>query len=190
MITCSRVTAFLVIAVLVLLAAGCTGGKTISPPQEPLDPRVETLYGKAYVLWGREDRCSDPERAIALLNSALDIAPEHAPSLVRRGLAYAQLGYFEDAFNDITRAITLSPTAENYAWRAAVLLREGNEKAAQSDLDFAFRLDNNCRQAWNTQGLLHLAQGDDEKACKAFRNASNAGDATWLIRARKENICR
>ena len=179
----------LTLLTLPLMVSGCAGTPAPAAPQAEQSP-AEKLYVKAYVLWGHGDTCSDPERAIALLNSALDIDANYAPALLRRGLAFAQLGHYDDAFNDVTRAIHLDPSADNYAWRAYVLLCEGNEAGAQADLDFAFNLNDESGRAWNVLGLLRMTQGKNEEACEAFRTAAKEGDATWLLRTRKEQICR
>ena len=106
------------------LLAGC-GLLTPEPePARPANPtgasgrhdaEAEQLFGKARVLWGRDGICSNPEQAVAYLDSALEIEPTYAEALARRGQALSDLGYHDDAFDDLTRAIRLDPTAEAYA---------------------------------------------------------------------------
>ena len=165
-----------------------------TPPTQPLpDPvtsNTEQLVAKARILWGHGDTCQNPEQAIAYLNSALDLTPNHANALLLRGRAYNQLNLAEKAFEDLTASIRITPTTEAYVWRAFVLLREGNLRGAKSDLDSAFNLGGDLRNAYNVRGLLHLEEGDEKAACDDFEDGADAGAPFWLDRARNAGMCR
>ena len=75
------------------------------------DPQAEQLFAKAHVLW-KGETCTDPEKALEYLDEALKIEPDYPQALIRRGLALSQLGYADDAFDDLTKAIRLEPSAE------------------------------------------------------------------------------
>ena len=77
------------------------------------DPQAEQLFAKAHVLW-KGETCTDPEKALEYLDEALKIEPDYPQALIRRGLALSQLGYADDAFDDLTKAIRLEPSAEAY----------------------------------------------------------------------------
>ena len=68
------------------------------------DPQAEQLFAKAHVLW-KGETCTDPEKALEYLDEALKIEPDYPQALIRRGLALSQLGYADDAFDDLTKAI-------------------------------------------------------------------------------------
>lgn len=180
-----------VAVVLGCLLASCAPA---TPPAQPLpDPatsNAEQLVAKAHILWGHNDTCSDPEQAIAYLNSALDLKPDNAYALLLRGRAYNQLNLAEQAFEDLTASLRLKPTTEAYAWRAFVLLREGNLRGARSDLESAFSLDGDRRHAYNIRGLLHLEEGDDKAACDDFEEGADAGAPGWFDKARQAGLCR
>lgn len=167
------------------------GGKNV-------DPKAEQLHAKARVLWGAEDQCADPEQAIAYLNSALEIEPDYPDALLRRGLAFAQLGHFEDGFEDLTRAIRNAPTAELYAWRAQVLLSMGILKGAMQDADEALKIgppsaqarDNASPRAYNVRGAVLLEEGKNEAACAEFKKAASAGVDVYLKKAKDSGLCR
>ncbi len=174
--------------------AGCS--LFSSSPQAPAllsEPQSNTssdnLYAKALVLWGHEDRCSNPEQAIALLNSVIEKNPHHAEAFLLRGRAYNQLNLAESAFNDLTSSIRICPSANAYAWRGFVLLREGNTRGAWRDIEMALDLDENSRHALNFRGLLRLNEGDMQGACEDFEQGAKEGEDSWYQKARDEGMC-
>ena len=165
-----------------------------TPPAQPLpDPvtsNAEQLVAKARILWGHNETCANPEQAIAYLNSALELMPTDAYALLLRGRAYNQLNLAEKAFEDLTSSIRLQPTTDAYAWRAFVLLREGNLRGAQTDLESAFSLGGDRRHAYNIRGLLYLEKGDEKAACDDFEDGADAGSSVWFDKARQAGLCR
>ena len=96
------------------------------------DPQAEQLFAKAHVLW-KGETCTDPEKALEYLDEALKIEPDYPQALIRRGLALSQLGYADDAFDDLTKAIRIEPSAEAYLSRGICLLQQGNTAGARKD---------------------------------------------------------
>lgn len=155
-----------------------------------IKPQAEQLHARARVLWGKSDSCEDPEKAIAYLNSALEIEPEYPDALFRRGLAYWQLGHPEEAFNDLTHAIQLTPAAELYAWRAQLLLTEGNLAGAQQDAKRALQLNDETPRAHGVLGAIHLENNAEGEACKEFSKAAKLGVELYLDKAKKNGMCK
>lgn len=189
-------------SVLALCSALLTGCGLLTPEPEPVRPEnptgatgrhdaeAELLFGKARVLWGRDEVCSNPEQAVAYLDSALEIEPTYAEALVRRGQALSDLGYHDDAFDDITRAIRLDPTGEAYAARGLVLFRAGNLAGARKDAEEAVRRNARLAAAWNLHGAIAYENGEVEAACADFARACEAGECAGLEAARREALCR
>ncbi|HIU17624.1 MAG TPA: hypothetical protein IAB01_04115 [Candidatus Avidesulfovibrio excrementigallinarum] len=181
-------------ALAVCLGIMLTSCAPATPPAQPLpDPvtsNAEQLVAKARILWGHNETCSNPEQAIAYLNSALELTPANAYALLLRGRAYNQLNLAEKAFEDLTSSIRLAPTTEAYTWRAFVLLREGNLRGARVDLESAFSLGGDLRHAYNIRGLLHLEEGDESAACDDFEDGADAGSPVWFDKARQAGLCR
>lgn len=188
---------------LALCAALLTGCGVLTPDPDPVRPanptgasgrhnaEAERLFGKARVLWGRDDNaCSNPEQAVLYLDQALQLEPTYAEALVRRGRALSELGYQDDAFDDLTRAIRLEPTAEAYAARGLVLFRTGNRAGALQDAEEALRLNRRMAAAWNVRGAIAYENDDMKAACADFAKACSAGDCTALEAARREALCR
>jgi tetratricopeptide (TPR) repeat protein len=161
-----------------------------------LKPEAEKAFAGALALWGHNERsplraevCADPKKARALLGRVIELEPGFAPAYARRGLAESELGLGEEAFDDLTRAVRLAPTADNYSFRALASMKRGQGKAARRDLDYALTLDSGHAQSVNFLGLLELGLGDGGKACSAFEKGCAAGDCSFIEAARGGKIC-
>ena len=188
-----------ILCLLVLLFSGCAliePEKEAPKPANPtgvtgkVNPQAEQLFAKAHVLWRNSEVCSEPEKAIGYLDEALKLEPNYAQALVRRGLALSQLGYADDAFDDLTRAIRLEPSAEAYMYRGLCLFRQGNTIAARKDLDEALRRTPDSSRAWNFHGAVALKEGKEQEACADFEKACSYGDCTGIEAARREKLCK
>ncbi|MBR5734334.1 MAG: tetratricopeptide repeat protein [Desulfovibrionaceae bacterium] len=163
--------------------------QSAEPPS--IKPEAAHFYAQALLLWeGHGETCSNPEKAIALLNSAIEKDASCAPALLLRGRAYNQLNLAESAFNDLTSSIRIAPTSDAYAWRGFVLLREGNLKAAENDINKALGIDPSSRFAHNFLGLLRLEKGDEKAACSELHTGAELGSPAWLQKAQKEGLCK
>lgn len=161
-----------------------------------MNPEAETAFGQARVLWKRTlssvsavERCTDPEKAVALLNRAISLEPAYAEAYIRRGLAKSELGQREEAFTDLTAGIRLRPTAEAYAYRALVSIRARQIRAAQKDLEHSLQKDPRQNLAYNINGVLALMLDNKPEACAQFRQGCSNGDCSFLEAAEKEKIC-
>lgn len=194
-----RMAALCVALTALLALPGCSlfiPEKAPAKPENPTgvsgkyDPQAEQLFAKARILWKEGETCSEPEQAVDYLDEALNLEPDYAQALIRRGLALSQLGYAEDAFDDLTRAIRLEPSAEAYLSRGLCLFRQGNTAGARADLEEALRRDEGSYRAWTILGAVALKEEKDAEACAAFENACSAGDCAGIEAARREQICQ
>lgn len=151
------------------------------------DPQAEQLFAKAHVLW-KGETCTDPEKALEYLDEALKIEPDYPQALIRRGLALSQLGYADDAFDDLTKAIRLEPSAEAYLSRGICLLQQGNTAGARKDLEEALRRDDRSYRVWNILGAVSLKEGKEQEACEAFEKACSSGDCAGIEAAAAKNL--
>lgn len=144
----SRRSFYLVLA-LALLCFGCASAS----PEEKAPPRdlagfapglnkdAQNLYAKARILWNTDEHCSNPELALEYLEVAIALEPEYADAYMRKALAASQLGEWDEAFADSSRAIRLEQKADNYALRSLIFMREGNYLGAAQDLERARSID-------------------------------------------------
>lgn len=159
-------------------------------------PEAEQAFAEARVLWRRQistladaEICSDPEKAVGLLDKVIALEPAYAEAYARRGLALSELGRREEAFDDLTAAVRLDPKPDYYSYRALVSMRGGDERAATRDLDYSLKKRPDQSRAHNFKGVLALGRGDTTAACRAFGKGCSAGDCTFLEAAREEKVC-
>lgn len=139
---------FFCIALFSLLAACASpepetaaASRDLSGMDSRYNQEAQKLYAKARVLWDRHENCSNPDLAIEYLDVAITIEPEFAAAYMRRALAETDLGYWDDAFDDSSKAIRLVPESDNYAYRGLMFMRQGNFLGARKDLEKSLRLD-------------------------------------------------
>ena len=170
--------------------------KNLSGLSGKRNPEAEKAFAEARVLWRRTissvsaaEVCSDPEKAVALLDKAISLEPDYAEALLRRGLAKSELGQREEAFEDATKAIRITPSSEFYAYRGLISIRAGQERAAERDLEYALKQDASQYRAHNFLGVISLTRNDSRKACTHFKDGCSAGDCSFLEAARSEKVC-
>ena len=188
-----RMRSFLLCCFFCVILGGC-GEKTLSPYNPmglsgKISSEAETLYARARVLWDKDDVCSDPSQALELLDRVIQIEPAYAPAYLRRGLAKSDLRNWDGAFDDVTKAIRLDPTAEAYAFRGLVSMRGGNFIGARKDLDRSLDMQKRQYRAWNFRGGLHRMEGNLPAACKDFEEACDYGNCMGLEMAKKAGEC-
>ena len=184
---------------LIILLAGCsvfTPDPEVPKQANPTgvsgkrNPQAEIAFAKANVLWKGSEICSNPQEAVSYLDEALMLEPEYAEALERRGLALASLGYWDEAFDDLTRAIRLKPDASRYASRGLMLLRQGNIKGAEQDLEKAVSLSRSEHRPYTLRGALYWETGNTQAACVDFETACARGNCEPIALARKKNVCK
>lgn len=180
-------------AVICLVVAGC-GGKELEPNNPmglsgKLNPEAEAAFGRARVLWDKRDVCSDPVLAVELLHKAVTLEPQYAEAYARLGLAKSELRDWDGAFDDLSKAIRLHPTAEAYAFRGLVSMRGGNYLGARRDLDRSLELRKRQHRAWNFRGALNRLEGRQKEACEDFAEGCGYGDCSGLNASVERGEC-
>ena len=166
------------------ILAGC--GAKEAPRHNPMGlagkyaPEAEAAFTKAHVLWDKRDVCSDPRHALELLNTAVSLEPSYAEAYLWRGLAKGELRDWDGAFDDLSRAVRLKPTAEAFAFRGLMSMRGGNLMGARKDLDRSLAISKKQHRAWNFRGALNFMEGRIDAACADFAKGCDYGDCTGL----------
>ena len=176
-----------------LSLAGC-GGKEIAP-HNPMglsgkrNPEAEATFARAHVLWDSHDVCSDPALAMQLLDKALALEPQYADALLRRGLVKSDLKDWDGAFDDLSKAIRLSPSAQTYAFRGLVSMRGGNYLGARKDFDRSLEISKRQHRAWNFRAALNRLEDRQAEACADFAEGCDYGDCIGLETSIKMGEC-
>ncbi|WMW66737.1 hypothetical protein [Nitratidesulfovibrio liaohensis] len=175
--------------------SGCASQEPLKPYNPmgvsgKVSPEAEKYFAMAHVLWKGGETCTEPEKAVAYLNKAIDLQPDYWQAFARRGLAYSEMGLWDEAFDDLTRAVRQHPSAENYAWRGLVAFRMGNQLGARKDLTRSLELDSAQHRAWNYRAAVELAEDQIAAACADFAKGCSNGDCTGMESAKREGICK
>ncbi len=102
--------------------------------QYHFNAEAQKLFAKTRVMWDINEKCSDPALAMEYLDAVITMEPQYADAYMRRALAASELGYWDEAFEDSSRAIRLEPKADNYAYRGLIFMRQGNYTGSRKDL--------------------------------------------------------
>jgi serine/threonine protein kinase/Flp pilus assembly protein TadD len=135
-----------------------------------------TGFRDHYLLATTYARASRYAEAVAELNQAIALNPQHYWSWVQRGICYEELGKYTLATGDFGACIGLWP---DFAWgsfnRGYVLARSGHKEEAIADYTAALGRDPRFLLAYVNRGLLHLELKHYEPALADFTKAAGLG---------------
>ncbi len=130
-----------------------------------------------------------PERAVALLDRAIPIAPEDAGLRLDKAAALAELGRYKEAVAELDRAIVLEPSsADAYAFRASALRRLERMDAAAADLERALGLEPHHPETLLERGILRAFRGDRSGARADWEALLAAAPKTAAAAAARANL--
>lgn len=138
-------------------AAGATRFEELAGKTDRPDLRAALLdqAAGAWLLAG------NGERAIRLLQTAVEIAPKDAHLRIDKAAAEAELGHYDRAADELDQAIALDPAIPDaYALRASARRRLNQIDAAAADLEQALSLDPHHAEALLERGILRQLRGD------------------------------
>jgi protein O-mannosyl-transferase len=126
-----------------------------------IEPQAAVLVERSIAHQQRNDL----DRALADINSALALAPNHPDAWYNRGVVHASRGDAAAALADYTRAIELRPTRpEAFVNRAAILGQLGRVEDALADYARAIELDPVRAETWYSRGTLLGKNGRDAES--------------------------
>ena len=154
-------------------------------------PEAKKLIAEAQALWdGPWLECKDAQKALDLLDKAISIDPLDANAWLLRSRALGDLGYLDDAFDDATKSIQLSPNAEAYATRGGLLQKRGQHAGAKRDLNYAESLDRAEPLTYVFKTAEDFIEHDTSKGCANLRQACAYGLCAPQEKATGEGLCR
>ncbi len=138
---------------------------------------------QALLLWDRV-RFVDPGKALEFLNQAIRRDDRFAEAFNNRGIAYANLGKWQQAIKDYDTAIELNPAFhEAFNNRGSAYASSGDPESAKRDFDEALRLDPKNELAYCNRGTAEAGLGRLDKAVEDFSRAIDlkSGNATFYF---------
>ena len=155
-----------------------------------VSPEARKLLEEAKKYWTESGECISPAEAASLLDKAIEADPLDAAPYLLRSRALADLGYLNDAFDDATKAIRLSPSAEAYANRGLICLKLNHPKGAQRDFKYAVTLDPKEPLVYVYRAGAAFLEGRKGDACDDLEQACSLGRCLPWEKAKKEKVCR
>ncbi len=111
--------------------------------------------------------------SVTLFEHSIRVTEENALAHINLGIAYLNLGRFEEAERELREAIEIHPgAAEAHAGLGAVRARKGRGEEALESYRAALRLDPGSSSTHREMASLLLARGDTSQALVHFREAS------------------
>lgn len=130
-----------------------------------------------------------PEKALALMDAAIAIAPTDAGLRIDKATALADLGRYGEAVGELDRAVALAPSsADAYALRASALRRIDKTDAAAADLERALALAPHHPEALLERGILRAFRGDRSGARADWETLVAAAPKTDAADAARANL--
>lgn len=161
-----------------------------APQRSSVSPKVQQLLDEARGYWTESGECTNPEKAAELLDNAVAADPLDPAPYLLRSLALSDLGYINEAFDDATKAIRLSPTAEAYATRGFICLKARQSKGAQRDFEYAEKINPHEPLIYVYRAAGAFMEGRDKDACQDLEHACSLGRCAPWEKAKKSKLCR
>lgn len=159
-------------------------------PKLSVSPEVRDYVEQAKKYWTEAGECIEPEQAAALLDKAVELDPLDPVPYLLRSRALSDLGYHDDAFDDATKAIRLSPTAEAYAIRGLICLKQNQPRGAARDFAYAEKLDPKESSVYVYRAAGAFLEGRTGDACDDLEKACELGTCQPWENAVKNKVCR
>ncbi|MBT3421815.1 MAG: hypothetical protein HOD63_05795 [Bacteroidetes bacterium] len=115
------------------------------------------------------------DSAIYYFNLAMEIKPDFAEAMFRRGLAKDNSGRTEEAYEDYSLAIGMGPKAVYYNNRGILRYVKGDHTNAIADYDSAIGLDPDYLIAIFNKGRALFENNDFEEGCDCMQDAYKRG---------------
>jgi serine/threonine protein kinase/Flp pilus assembly protein TadD len=149
------------------------GARAARARAEQIEP---VSFRDHYQLATSNARSSRYAEAVAELNQALALNPQHYWSWVQRGICYQELGKYTLATGDFGACIGLWP---DFAWgyfnRGYVLERSGHKEEAVADYTAALQRDHDFLLAAVNRGMVYLELKKYDQALEDFERAARQG---------------
>ncbi|MFC1888549.1 tetratricopeptide repeat protein [Thermodesulfobacteriota bacterium] len=124
-----------------------------------------TLTAKEWYKRGKNAR--DDDEKIKAYTKVIALDPKNAYAYFYRGLAYGELGNYQQVIKDYDKAIALDPK-DSWAYynRGLAYMLMGNYQQAIKDYDKAIALDPKDSWAYNNRGWAYVKLGNNQQAIK------------------------
>ena len=149
---------------------------------------ASSLLARAGWAWLRAGNSDRAERAYG---AALERTPQDPELLIDRAFARAEAQRYQDAVEDLNRAIAIAPnSAEPYVYRAGAYRSLGKQDKAMEDVQRALALEPSNPEALLLRGNLRAAGGNQDGARADWQMVTKVDPDTANARAASDNLKR
>jgi hypothetical protein len=140
-------------------------------------------------------QCGYWKNAVELSSHACLITENNYLAHNERGLAYADLGQYQQAIEDFNEAIRIKPSAQYYYNRGSAYDRLGRYERAVADYSEAIRLEQNSfialsYAAYTYRAIIYFNQNNIEQGCHDAQKACEYGNCQLLENVKEKGFCR
>lgn len=159
-------------------------------PHVSVSPEARRYLEEARKYWNDSGECTAPEQAARLLDKAVDADPLDPAPYLLRARALSDVGYHHEAFLDATKAIRLRPSAEAYATRGLICLKQNQPAGAKRDFEYAERLDPKEPLLYVFRAAAAFLEDRSGDACDDLEQACGLGLCRPWDTAKQNKVCR
>jgi hypothetical protein len=135
-------------------------------------------------------QCGYWKNGFELFNHALQVTKNNYLAYNNRGNANAELGQYQQAIEDYSKAISLRPDSLSYYDRGRAYYKLSNYQIAIEDYSEAIHLRPDYADAFNNRGIAYLTLGNKKQGCSDAQKACELGKCKFLEIAKGQNYCR
>ena len=135
-------------------------------------------------------QCGCWKNSIELWNHALQVTKDNYMAYNGRGVAYGELGQYQQAFEDFKQSIRLKPDY-SYAYynRGTNYTKLGQYQQAVDDYNRSIRLKPDYASAYNNRGIAYLQLGNIGRGCSDVQKACELGHCGLLNFLLRKGYC-
>ena len=153
--TIGTVVFALMLSLLLFVGCGDSQNSALDKIQSPADAfGAGTYYGTQ----------GEYENAIRAYTKAIALDPQFRKAYTYRALTHLQLGSFDDALNDLNKAVEIDPSADSYRTRGDVYAGNGNVDMAINDYDKTLQLDPSSASTFRNRAIAYSNKRDYQQA--------------------------
>lgn len=139
------------------------------------------------------------DEAISLLSHVINKNPANETALILRAAAFKEISLYEQAIEDYTSLIALSPQAIYYNRRGLIFEELENWSKAREDYTLSLELNPTWAVSYNNRGYVNMKMGKYDEAKKDFESALKYAPALapaainyagyfWTVKRDKKNM--
>ncbi len=134
--------------------------------------------------------CTNPQKAIGLLNEAIRLRPDFGEAYAARGNAYYNLKQYQTALEDYSKAIQLQNDSSIFFNNRGNVYKELEMyQQAIGDYNEVIRLKPDAPTGYYNRGNIYFIQGEEKTGCDDAQKACDMGNCQLLDFGKEKKYC-